>query len=102
MNEFPPRTQYARRAYHKRKLKVSEKKDEVKRLYADNERLKEENVLLESLMLQATDILTLVQEDEPVLPDFEIDDDGPFDNLILPPESSFDGHFASEVRRRFG
>jgi len=73
-------------------------------LYADNERLKKENVLLEYLMRQATDILIVVQKEEPVLPDFEIDDDddGPFDNLILPPESSFDGHFASEVCRRFG
>eukprot|EP00977_Amphora_coffeiformis_P019378 scaffold7190_cov193-Amphora_coffeaeformis.AAC.13 len=101
---LPPRaeTQYARRAYHKRKLKLSEHKDEAKRLKIDNERLKNENALLESLLQQASVIAALVKDEEPALPDIEVGDDEPFDNPILPPGSSFDAFFALELQRRFG
>ena len=62
---------YAKRAYHKRKIKASEDTEEAKRLKVENERLKQENALLESLLQQAADVVALAGDD---LPDFEVSD----------------------------
>ena len=48
---------YARRAYHKRKLKQNERQQEAKRLRAENERLKREREFLENLLQQAMHII---------------------------------------------
>ena len=60
---------YARRAYHKRKVKTSEDEQKAKDLRIENERLKKENAFLESLLQQAADVVALLGDD---LVDFDV------------------------------
>lgn len=87
---------YARRAYHKRKLRVSTHKDEAKLLKVANERLKKENAFLESSMQRARDILALVGDAEPELPEFDVGVES-FDDPIPPSGSVFNDDFASTL-----
>ena len=84
---------YARRAYHKRKLKLDQNQEEVKRLRTENERLRNENAFLESLLQQASEVLVAVVEDlAPGLPDFEVGDEAfenPFETLGTDTNANF-------------
>ena len=82
---------YARRAYHKRKQKLTETQEEEKILRAENVKLRRENQLLEALMQQAADILALVEDEQ--LPDFDVADEIP-GSSDSPLQESFGDPFA--------
>ena len=91
---------YARRAYHKRKLKHEQNQEEAKRLQTENERLKKDNAFLESLVQQASQIASAIDAaTKPDLPDFEVGDEGVDD--LAAPDTIGDGKIASFVQHFF-
>lgn len=91
---------YARRAYHKRKLKQEQNQEEAQRLKIENERLKKDNAFLESLVQQASQIASALDAaTKPDLPEFEVGDEGVDD--LAAPDSGGDGKIASFVQHFF-
>lgn len=81
---------YARRAYQKRKVKQAQTQKEVRRLRTENERLRKDNAVLESLLQQAIDVATTVQNStKPQLPDIDVGDEV-FDAPLVSASADFD------------
>ena len=91
---------YARRAYHKRKLKQEQNQEEAKRLKTENERLKKDNAFLESLVQQASQIASVLDAaTKPDLPEFEVGEEGVDD--LAAPDTGGEGKIASFVQHFF-